>query len=162
MLASVLHAASLGLIDCRLFRALARRRLLSRSVDLQHALDASQDTTVTPDAIYWRGPRGQIKSYQAQARAQRNSGTAIRGHRSTRDHLGTILMSKRTRARWTLHYYTGPSGPVPYQVQAVPAWRLVQNHHITSSSTVVEARITRRSTATPSASRSARSTRRHL
>ena len=30
---------------------------------------------------------------------------------------------KRTRARWTLHYYTGPSGPVPYQVQAVPAWR---------------------------------------
>ena len=38
---------------------------------------------------------------------------------------GTMLMSKRTRARWTLHYYTGPSGPVPYQGQAVPAWRLV-------------------------------------
>ena len=34
--------------------------------------------------------------------------------------------------RLTLHYYTGPSGPVPYQVQAVPAWRWVQNHHITS------------------------------
>ena len=27
------------------------------------------------------------------------------------------------RARWTLHCSTASFGPVPYQVQAVPAWR---------------------------------------
>ena len=60
---------------------------------------------------------------------------------------------RRTADRWTRRCSTAPSGLVPYQGQAVPAWRLVQDLHITSSSTA-------RAAIKQHASRSARSTRR--